>query len=516
MLAAKVEFLEVTDDKIHLSSVKSDYIDREIFKDALKDAEKLKEIIEERTERTPFFEKLSEDLFNALYKVAPKVYNEENVAVSLKLENKMLRILIDNENFNKLRKNTVCDLFNSTYALSMFLDKAREILENLGKQSEEHELLMDNINAAISYQEQLIEVNQQLIYDPDDDNLNGQADDLKKLIDEADINILNAQKNIKGSDILDIKKLSDSLGDILAAVQKKLSRDWALIKVFVSLPKAPGNEDGKFQKVSYEEKLELAKALTKSSIIKHISKRLGKMKTFIEDVNKNPGKYGLTIAGVGIGNNLNRILNCEKVLLSDKDLENQFYKKYLNKTLLQYEVQGEDEIKGPLIVCIDNSESMEGNKEYFAKAAAISMLQMAVLDRRPYRCVLFDNTVNKVVDSKKNDYDLKKIIEIAQTFHGGGTEFEPPLEKVVETLYEHKFKKADILFITDGEPVKFLSEEFKEKLDVLKKKRKFIIHGIIIGAANEKYMKEFCDYIIRFDDLADEKELINIFGNINN
>jgi uncharacterized protein with von Willebrand factor type A (vWA) domain len=512
MLSANVEFLDVMDDKIHFSSVKLDYIDKEIFKDALRDAEKLRETIEENNERTPFFEKLSEDLFNALYKVAPKVHNEENVAVSLKLENKILKRLIDNENFNKLRKNTACDLFNSTYALSMFLDKAREILENLAKQSEAHRFLMDNINTAIACQEQLMEVSQQLMYDPEDDDLKEQVCDLKKLIDKADSNILKAQK--KGTEIVDIKKISDSLKDVLAEVQKKLSKDWGLMKSFVTLPKAPGDENGKLQKVSYEEKLEFAKILTKSSIIKHISKRLGKMRTYIEDINKNPGKYGLTIAGVGIGNSINRILSCEKVLLSDRDLENQFYKKYLNKTLLQYEVQGEDEINGPLIACIDNSESMKGKKEYFAKAIAISMLQIAAKAKRAYRCVLFDNTVNKVIDSKKNEYNLKKIIEIAETFYGGGTEFEPPLEKALETLSNHKFKKADILFITDGEPVKFLSMEFRKKLEALKKKRKFIIHGIIIGAANDKYMMEFCDYIIRFDDLADEKALINIFNDI--
>jgi uncharacterized protein with von Willebrand factor type A (vWA) domain len=512
MLSANVEFLDIMDDKIHFSSVKLDYIDKEIFKDALRDTEKLRETIEGNNERTPFFEKLSEDLFNALYKVAPKVYNEENVAVSLKLENKILKRLIDNENFNKLRKNTACDLFNSTYALSMFLDKAREILENLAKQSEEHKFLMDNINTAIACQEQLIEVDQQLMYDPEDDELKGQASDLKKLIDKADSNILKVQK--KGTDIVDVKKVSDSLKDVLAEVQKKLSKDWGLMKSFVILPKAPGDENGKLQKVSYEEKLELAKVLTKSSIIKHISKRLGKMRSYIGDINKNPGKYGLTISGVGVGNSINRILSCEKLLLADKDLENQFYKKYLNKTLLQYEVQGEDEINGPLIACIDNSESMKGKKEYFAKAIAISMLQIAAKDKRAYRCVLFDNTVNKVVDSKKNEYDLKKIIEIAETFYGGGTEFEPPLEKAVETLSKHKFKKADILFITDGEPVKFLSMEFRKKLEALKKKRKFIVHGIIIGAANEKYMMEFCDYIIRLDDLGDEKALINIFYDI--
>jgi len=515
MLAANIKFLDVTDDEIHFTSVKSDYIDKEIFNDAMKDAEKLRQTINERNEKTPFFEKLSEDLFNALYKVAPKVYNKVNVPVSLKMENELLNILINNDNFNKLRRNTAFDLFNSTYALSMFLEKAYEIIENWTKQSEENKFMMDNINIAIKYQEQLRYINEQLMYDPEDIVLMEQMSDLKNLIDQSNKNIINAQKIMDDDDrTLDIKSLGCSLAEILVANQKKFNDDCALFNVFFTLPKYPGNENGKFQMVSYEEKIEFGKILAKSSIMKNISKKLGKMRNLICEINKKPGKYGCTITGVGIGNNINRILSSEKVLLSDNDLENQFYKKYLNKTLLQYEVQGEDEIKGPVIVCVDNSESMKGDKDYFAKSTAIAMLFLAVLEKRPYRCILFDNSVNYVADFQKNEYDLKKVIELAGTFYGGGTEFEPPLQKAVETIEEYKFKKADILFITDGEPVKFLSKDFKSKLEDIKKKRKLIIQGIIIGTSNYTYMKEFCDHIIRFEDLINEEELFNIFNNI--
>lgn len=512
MIIDNIKFLDVIDDEIHFTSVKSDYIDKEIFNDAMKDAEKLRQTIDERNEKTPFIEKLSEDLFNALYKVAPKVYNKANVEVSLKIENELLNILINNDNFNKLRKNTAFDLFNSTYALSMFLDEANKIIEDWTKQSEENKFLMDNINTAIRYQEQLRYINEQLMYDPEDKLLIDQMNDLKNLIDSANKNIINAQKMMDDNNALDIKSIGTSLAEILVAKTKKLKDDYALFKVFFTIPKYPGNEDGKFQMVSYEEKIEFGRLLAKSSIMRRISKKLGKMRTLIGDINKKPGKYGCAITGIGVGNSINRILSSEKVLLSDTDLENQFYKKYLNKMLLQYEVQGEDEIKGPIIVCIDNSESMEGHKDYFAKAVAIAMLFLAICEKRAYRCILFDSNVNYVADFQKNEYDLKKVIELAETFYGGGTEFEPPLKKAVETIKEYKFKKVDILFITDGEPVKFLSKDFKSKLEDLKKKNKFIIQGIMIGTSKDVYMKEFCDHIIRFEDLINGEELVNIFN----
>ena len=93
MISANVKFLDVINDEIYFSSVKSDYIDKEIFNDAMKDAKKLKEKINDRNKNTPFFEKFSEDLFNALYKVGPHVYNKANVAPSLKIENDIFKLI---------------------------------------------------------------------------------------------------------------------------------------------------------------------------------------------------------------------------------------------------------------------------------------------------------------------------------------------------------------------------------------------------------------------------------------
>ena len=547
MISANVKFLDAINDEIYFSSVKSDYIDKEIFNDAMKDGNKLKQKINERNEKTPFFKKLSEDLFNALYKVAPHVYNKANVAASLKIENELLNMLINNDNFNKLRRNTACDLFNSTYALSMFLEKAEKIIDEWANDSKENKIIMEYTNTAITYQEQLRYVNDMLLYDSDDELLIKKQSDLKSLVDDSNSKISRLQKSMNIDDSnnkisrlqksmnindlnnralnlqntkniddynMNVKSLGDPLVMVLKETTKKFQKDCTMLNVFFTLPKTPGSNNGNLQKVSYEEKIELAEILIKSNGMRNIANKLGKMQKFICSKGKNPGRYGCTITGITTGNNINRVLSSEKLLLSDNNLENIFYKKYFNKELFQYEVLGEDEIKGPVIVCIDNSESMKGNKDYFAKAAAIAMLNIAVIQKRPYKCIFFDNDVNCIFEFKKGEYDLKKVIELAKVFYGGGTEFEPPLKKAMKCIEEYKFRNADILFITDGEPVKFLSADFKKRLFDLKKRKKFIIQGIMIDEANHKYMREFCDYIVGFNDLIDEKVIENILCNI--
>ena len=43
------------------------------------------------------------------------------------------------------------------------------------------------------------------------------------------------------------------------------------------------------------------------------------------------------------------------------------------------------------------------------------------------------------------------MINLAQTFLGGGTNFALPLDQAMNVINESRFKQADIVFVTDGE-----------------------------------------------------------------
>ncbi len=66
------------------------------------------------------------------------------------------------------------------------------------------------------------------------------------------------------------------------------------------------------------------------------------------------------LAGATMGNNISLLLPSEIQKLALPALRPLFYLQYIERTLLEYEVKGKSEQeRGPLVLCIDVSGSME-------------------------------------------------------------------------------------------------------------------------------------------------------------
>lgn len=517
MLIGKIKYLE-SEGKKQLSSVKSDFIDNDIFSEALKDTKRMKSVIEERNEETPFFRKLSEDLFHTFYKAQPNVYSKEDVTESLELEHDVFSQLIDNDKIEKLRGNTAGDLFNSTLSLNCFQDKAYEIIQEWVDKCKENKELMDKINEAINHQDNLRDLLEALKDEPDNEDLQKQVESMQSKVDQAN-QVVKNQPN--GSSI---KSMTDKLQNALQSVQRNVqSTNETLDNFFGGMDGSnaqdgggAGSGKGVLSKLPFAERIQLAEALQTNTKLLEISKNLGRMKQMLGKLNKKPTKYGNTICDVGLGNNLNRILSSEKIYLLDPDLEYHFYKKFLGGGLLLYKTQGEEESKGPIIVCLDDSGSMRGFKDYWGKAICIAMLTLAMAQKRAFRCIIFSDGVDEIFDFSKDDYSTDRVIELAEFFSSGGTEYEGALNEALKSINESKYNKADILFITDGDPNGHLSGKFKTRFLSAKKEKEFSVEGMLIGGKNHSYLKEFCDHITDFGDLNKDNELVNIFDSVKN
>ena len=69
--------------------------------------------------------------------------------------------------------------------------------------------------------------------------------------------------------------------------------------------------------------------------------------------------------------------------------------------MLQYRLrEDEQKGKGPMVVCIDVSSSMQGDKELWAKAVSLTLMDIARRQRRLFRAVLFSSGPEslKVID----------------------------------------------------------------------------------------------------------------------
>lgn len=515
MIVANINHLDYQEDiEKQLGSVSSNFIDTEIFQDALNDAVKVRDDIDTKTEETPFFKKLSEDIFHSLYKIGPKIYDKNNVVESLALENDILKEITNNEKFDKLRKNTAANVFNSTFSLNVFQEKASEIIEKWIKENEEkNKEAMDRMNKAIEKQEELRKTLDELQYDPNNQQMQDLANNLQNQVQNLNKQI--AQDNKNGS-FSGTEGLSSSLKQALNETQKE-TQDMAnaMNNFFGNEGGSTGGDgEGMLKAVPFEERLRLSEQLATNYKLQEISKNLGRMKSMLNNIRKKPSKNGFSISDVGVGNNITKMLSTEKMLLIDPILEDQFYKKYYNKTLLEYKTNGLEEVKGPIVMCLDESGSMSGSRDCWAKAIAIVLLQTAMKDNRAFRCITFNRSVREVYDFEKKTFSTDKMLEMVTKFSGGGTNFELPLLKAIESVNESKYKKADIIFLTDGDPSDYLGSEARKQVKSAKESKDVNIQGILIDSHNTRYLEEFCDTITTFSDLNEDGALENIFKNV--
>src|SRR3972149_5183062 len=82
-------------------------------------------------------------------------------------------------------------------------------------------------------------------------------------------------------------------------------------------------------------------------------------------------KRGSEVYDISLGNDIGRIIPAELSFLRHKALRKDFLKRLIEGRLLQYYLK-EEKGRGPLVVCVDGSSSMEGHKEMWAKAVCLS------------------------------------------------------------------------------------------------------------------------------------------------
>ena len=105
----------------------------------------------------------------------------------------------------------------------------------------------------------------------------------------------------------------------------------------------------------------------------------------------------------------------------------------------------------------------------------------------------------------------KDIIELADYFPGGGTDFEGPLNKAQVFLRESKFKRGDIVFITDGECD--VGSDWLKTFIEGKKKLGFQVFSVLIdltGRENPESLKKFSDKVTMISKLT-SKDANEIF-----
>jgi uncharacterized protein with von Willebrand factor type A (vWA) domain len=273
-----------------------------------------------------------------------------------------------------------------------------------------------------------------------------------------------------------------------------------------------GNTIGTGQRSPPGQKIELGRRLAGNEKLKKLARMVGRMKFHAQALRKKVfERSSEELLEVERGDALNRLLPHELLTLHHPVLRKDFFRRLLDQELIQYSLRGvEEKGKGPMIVCLDGSSSMSGDKEVWSKAVTLTLLEIARKQRRLFRSICFSSaeTPLQVLDMNPRDHyeiETKTVMDLAEYFPGGGTDFQKPLDAALDCLNQSRFKKGDIIFITDGECQ--VDPQWAEAFRGEKEKLGFSLFSILIdvGPASLGTLKEFSDRIATIKQLTGDE-----------
>jgi uncharacterized protein with von Willebrand factor type A (vWA) domain len=155
--------------------------------------------------------------------------------------------------------------------------------------------------------------------------------------------------------------------------------------------------------------------------------------------------------------------------------------------------------QGPIIVCIDESGSMGGNKIQTAKAIALSMGWIARYQKRWIVFVSFSGGTEGVLYTfpPNKTWDDDMLCEWLLHFYGGGTDLDVPLDTLPTKYWPQLLEqglpkgKTDVIFITDA--IVHAPDKMIEKFNKWKKDENVRAISLIIGTGNAGDMAKVSD-----------------------
>ncbi|MCL6443703.1 MAG: hypothetical protein K6T83_09660 [Alicyclobacillus sp.] len=448
---------------------------------------------------------LTRDVWASLYKAAPTL-NPQGPAVN----RKVMETLMRQTAWNDLRQTTQMDEYSAALGSLHLQDQVlQSIPEDLQAKAKEVQALEQQLQQLLDQADTLAEAAASM----DDEDAAGQTRQKSETLRQqaADLMRTLSQTTKAFEEAFDAE-----IGAIGRAVRQALEQAAEQVQETERMLQSFGVGAGDGKPVSGKERLELAEMLQTNPKIRDIAKLAGRMQMMALNKRKNRTMHPPTeIVNITMGNDLANILPSELLLLADPATEDEFIQRFAERRILQYDLRGlEREGQGPIVVCLDESGSTAGTVEMWEKGIALALFAIARREKRPFAVVHFGSESEIAVHKwmRPKDATPTELVEMAQHFFDGGTDFERPLKEAVKVMDEAAFKRGDIVFITDGEARvsdEFLHGEFAR----VKNEKEFHVISVVIGY-NDHSVRPFSDIIAK-PQVADDATLSFVIEALN-
>lgn len=516
------------------NTVYSDRYDRRTFASIKQRATKLQGLEEKGLAKLPTYAPLLMDLYSILYKADPELKPKEQVKASERVNRSLVEKVMDTKQYPELRGYTYLDEFASSMAvltlgeavLELIPEPVKQKLQQM-KQQEQGELQQqaDQAQAAQDAADQAGDEAMQAAAaanqaaknnDPQASELQAEAKQAKAQAQQANqqanqawLTLEQAQEKLAQQAEALEQELEKSAGEKIRQALRKAMKDARdQSEENSETMQAWGTEPGEIQKLSFEEKVALAEKLKRSDKLRKVAKILGRFRRMAvaKQKEKIASRTGM-VTNVKRGNDLRRLVPAERAMLGHPTMRLEFFRRFATRQLFVFETKEKQALgQGPVIICIDNSGSITSEQEIWEKGLALGLYQCADFQNRHFIFIQYGGPSDplKIVEIRKGEASYLKLLEVAEYFLGGGTDFEKPLKKARE--YIEKGLKADIVFITDGHCA--VSSDFLLDFNTARKKIPFNVYSVLLnlgGQTSSATLENFSDDIFKISELTVEQ-----------
>jgi uncharacterized protein with von Willebrand factor type A (vWA) domain len=238
--------------------------------------------------------------------------------------------------------------------------------------------------------------------------------------------------------------------EVFAAVGKAVRRAEQDVETYQSVSRAIGMEEGTAETMNVNQVKYLMNIVRHNETVKQIMQRAGRFRLAAQQAQRQRSLHGQDeMVGFELEGELSRALPMELAKLEDEDYEYDVLRRFVERQLMCREFRGvENKNRGPIVLLIDESGSMSGERIINAKAFGLAMYYIARHQKRPMVIIPFSGSFTAYVNPKPSE-----VMKWLQLFMNGGTVLGPPLQETIRQLNEHSFLKgkADVIIVSDGD-----------------------------------------------------------------
>ena len=500
-----------------LNTVAADGIDREAYSRTRESLSPLNVLEQKFGRLLPHASALLQDLFLAFFKLEPQLIPAKLLPASVMINRQILAMLYESDEFRALRERTRLDQHQAVTATLRVGAQVHELLrevfrgrpQDLGDAmlAAKEELDLERLQDTPVPQARDMEADER---GPDD----GERD---HEIAEALARLESHRRRQQGAARYFTKHV-----DTLDTELQRASRESESSEQAAQAYSAGGGAN-----VDAQTRIELGERILQSNRLRKLAKILGAMKELAsEQRRRRIARMPEELHSLSLGAELERLLpvelvglRCANVPSRLRSLYRDFLRRFAERQLNQYRIDAPP-ARGPMVVCLDGSGSMQGSKELWAKAVALTLMDITRRERRAFLGIifsaggpLFEVRLEGQTSRRSASYELDQKLRFAEHFPAGGTDFEQPLARAAQAVTEGDCRHGDILFISDGQaPV---SEDLVDRLRALKRRHRFKIRVLDVDADQHARheMARFADSVTAVKDLAGDS-LGELFGSL--